>query len=144
MPIVFVRIDKYTGKQLSNDEDRQNIIPITEYVDDISLKVNGIHYMRWQIPLIVAYSITTHKSQSMTAHNSIVNETSINSPLTRGLQYVALSRATDLDKISLLSAIVRQKIILFQTNFWQNETIANFYSSLKKNYSTDIALIDKS
>ena len=87
------------------NEDRQNIIPITEYVDDITLKVNGIHYMRWQIPLIVAYSITTHKSQSMTAHNGIVYEPSIRSPFTRGLPYVALSRATDLDKVSLLSAI---------------------------------------
>jgi ATP-dependent exoDNAse (exonuclease V) alpha subunit len=135
-------MDKYTGKQLSNNEDRQNIIPITEYVDDITLKVNGIHYMRWQIPLIVAYSITTHKSQSMTAHNGIVYEPSIRSPFTRGLPYVALSRATDLDKVSLLSAI-RNDHFISNKFLAENETIANFYSLLKKNYSTDVALIDK-
>jgi hypothetical protein len=142
LPIVFVKMDKYTGKQLSNNEDRQNIIPITEYVDDITLKVNGIHYMRWQIPLIVAYSITTHKSQSMTAHNGIVYEPSIRSPFTRGLPYVALSRATDLDKVSLLSAI-RNDHFISNKFLAENETIANFYSLLKKNYSTDVALIDK-
>jgi ATP-dependent exoDNAse (exonuclease V) alpha subunit len=60
--------------------------------------------MRWQLPLIVAYSITTHKSQ-MTAHNGIVYDPSKKSPFTRGLPYVALSRATDLDKVALLSPI---------------------------------------
>ena len=98
--------------------------------------------MRWQTPLIVAYSITTHKSQSMTAHNGIVYEPSISSPFTRGLPYVALSRATDLDKVSLLSAI-RNDHFISNKFLAENETIANFYSLLKKNYSTDVALIDK-
>ncbi len=60
LPIVFVKLDRYTGTQLSTD------------VDKIRLTVNGTHYMRWQLPLILACSITTHKSQSMTAHNGIV------------------------------------------------------------------------
>jgi len=30
--------------------------------------------MRWQLPLIIAYSVTTHKSQSIIAHNGIVYE----------------------------------------------------------------------
>ena len=35
---------------------------------------DALTYMRWQLPLIIeAYSITTHKSQSMTAHNGIVH-----------------------------------------------------------------------
>ena len=41
-------------------------------INEIKLTVNGTHYMRWQLPFILAYSITTHKSQSMTAHNGIV------------------------------------------------------------------------
>ena len=97
--------------------------------------------MRWQIPLIVAYSITTHKSQSMTAHNGIVYEPSNNSPFTRGLPYVALSRATDLDKVSLLSAI-RKDHFISNKFMAENEAIANFYSFLKKKYSTDIAFVD--
>jgi hypothetical protein len=41
----------------------------------------------------------------MTAHNGIVYDPSKKSPFTRGLPYVAISRATDLDKVALLSPI---------------------------------------
>ena len=44
------------------------------------------------LDFILAYSITTHKSQSMTAHNGIVYEPSKNKPFARGLPYVAISR----------------------------------------------------
>ena len=66
MPIVFVKMDKYTGIQISPDVDKQNIVPFTECVNEEPLTVNGTSYMRWQL--------TTHKSQSMTAHNGIVYE----------------------------------------------------------------------
>ena len=105
LPIVFVKMDKYTGTQLSTDVHKQNIVPFTECVNEVPLTVNGTSYMRWQIPLILAYSITTHKSQSMTAHNGIVYEPSKTKPFARGLPYVAISRATDSDKVALLSAI---------------------------------------
>ena len=74
LPIVFVIMDKYTGIQISPDVDKQNIVPFTECVNKVPLTVNGTSYMRWLIPLILAFSITTHKSQSMTAHNGIVYE----------------------------------------------------------------------
>ena len=80
MPIVFVKMDKYTGIQISPDVDKQNIVPFTECVNEEPLTVNGTSYMRWQLPLILAYSITTHKSQSMTAHNGIVYEPSKTKP----------------------------------------------------------------
>ena len=60
LPIVFVKLDRYTGIQLSTDVDNQNIVPFTECVNDIRLTVNGTNYMRWQLPHILAYSITTH------------------------------------------------------------------------------------
>jgi len=82
-------------KQLSTDADKHNIVPFTECVNEIGLTVNGTHYMRWQLPLILAYSITTHNSQSMTAHNGIVYEPSKNKPFARGLPYVAISRSTN-------------------------------------------------
>ena len=41
----------------------------------------------------------------MTAHNGIVYDPSKKSPFTIGLPYVAISRATDLDKVALLSPI---------------------------------------
>jgi hypothetical protein len=42
-------------------------------------------YMRRQLPLILANSITTNKSQSMTAHNGIVYEPQKTKPFARGL-----------------------------------------------------------
>ena len=66
----------YTGTQLSTDVDKHNIVPFTECVNEIKLTLNGTHYMRWQLQLILAYSITTHKSQSMTDHNNNVYEPS--------------------------------------------------------------------
>ena len=94
-----------TGIQISPDVDKQNIVPFTECVNEVPWTVNGTSYMRWQLPIILAYSITAHKSQSITAHNGIVYEPSKTKPFARGLPYVAISRATDLDKVTLLSAI---------------------------------------
>jgi ATP-dependent exoDNAse (exonuclease V) alpha subunit len=71
---VFVKLDKYTGTQISTDVHKHKIVPFNE----TRLTVNGTHYMRWQLSLILAYSITTHKSQSMTANNGIVQEPSKN------------------------------------------------------------------
>jgi len=97
-------MDKYTGIQISLDVDKQNIVPFTECVNEVPLTVNGTSY-------ILAFSITTNKSQSMTAHNGIVYEPSKTRKFARGLQYVAISRATDLDKVALLLAIKRQVFI---------------------------------
>ena len=58
--------------------------------------------MCWQIPLILVYSIIFHKSQSMTAHKSIVYESSKNKPFATDLTYAAIPRATDLEKVALL------------------------------------------
>ena len=92
--------------------------------------------MRWQIPLIVAYSITTHKSQSMTAHNGIAYEPSLLNPFTRGLAYVALSRATEIEKVTLLSPLRTDHVIAdkFEAD---NQLIAYFYYSLNKNFNTN-------
>ena len=49
IPIVFVKMDKYTGAQLSTDITKQNIVPFTESVNEVSLTVHGTHYMRWQL-----------------------------------------------------------------------------------------------
>ena len=87
--------------------------------------------MRWQLPLILAYSITTHKSQSMTANNSIVYEPSKNKPFARGLPYVAISRATDLEKVALLLPIRPDHFIA------ENIKINEFYNNLNKKFNTD-------
>ena len=86
-------MDKYTGIQISPDVDKQNIVPFTECVNEVPLTVNGASY-------ILAYTITTNKSQSTTARNGIVYEPSKTKLFARGLPYVAISRATDLDKVA--------------------------------------------
>ena len=86
--------------------------------------------MRWQLPLILAYSITTHKSQSMTAHNGMVYEPSKNKPFARGLRYVAISRATDLKKVALLLPI-RPDHFINKTFIAENIKITEFYNNFK-------------
>ena len=83
--------------------------------------------MRWQLSLILAYSITTHKSQSMTANNGIVQEPSKNKSFAWGLPYVAISRATDLEKV----AFINKNFIA------ENNKINEFYNNLNKKFNTD-------
>jgi hypothetical protein len=115
-PIVFVKLDRYAGALLSTDLDKHNIVPFTEWVNEIRLTVNGTHYMHWQLPLILAYSIITHKLQSMTAHNGIVYK---------------LSKATDLEKVALLMQIRQDQFI--NKNFTaKNIKINEFFNNLNK------------
>ena len=52
------------------------------------------------------------------------------SPFTRGLPYVAISRATDLDKVALLSPIRTDHFITDKFKA-ENDTITTFYKNLK-------------
>jgi len=45
--------DRFAGAQISTDEDKQNMFPFPECVDDIILNVNGKDYIRWQLPNII-------------------------------------------------------------------------------------------
>jgi hypothetical protein len=88
-------------------------------------------YVLWQLPLILAYSITTHKSQSMM--ELCMNHKKQNHLL--GLPYVAISRATDLDKVVLLSAI-RPDHFINKTFTAENIEITEFYHKLKTKFNT--------
>ena len=101
---MFIKLDRYTGTQLSTDVDNHNIVPFTECVSEIQLTVNGTHYMRWQLPLI--------------------------------LPYVAISRATDLEKITLLLPI-RPDHFINKHFLAQNIKINEFYNNLNKKFNTD-------
>jgi len=59
-----------------------------------------------------------------------VYDTSKKSPFTRGLPYVAISRAADLDKVSLLSPIRTDHFITDKFKA-ENDTIPSFYKILK-------------
>jgi hypothetical protein len=42
---MFVKMDKYSGTQISPDVDKQNIVPFTECYNELPLTVNGTSYM---------------------------------------------------------------------------------------------------
>ena len=134
---MFVKLDRYTGTQLYTDVDKHNIVPFTECVNEIRLTVNGTHSMCWQLPLILAYSITTHKSQSMTAHNGIVYEPSKNKPFARGHSYVAISSSNIyVEKVALLLPI-RPDHFINKNFIAENIKINEFYNNLNKKFNTD-------
>ena len=98
MPIVFVHMDDYNGYSITTNN--LTIIPFTAQCDE-TIKIDK-NYHRWQIPLRPAFATTTYKMQGSTAKGNCVTLPSENSPWSRGLDYVANSRAKDLTKLFLL------------------------------------------
>ena len=41
LPIVFVKLDRYTGTQLSTDVDKHNIVPFTECVNALATSTHS-------------------------------------------------------------------------------------------------------
>jgi ATP-dependent DNA helicase PIF1 len=64
---------------------------------------------RLQVPLILAYAITTHKSQGMTLTNVEVNTDRI---FEHGQTYVAFSRATSLEGLFINGKMPRRELLL--------------------------------
>ncbi len=57
-------------------------------------------------------------------------------PFAKGLPYVAISRAIDLDKITLLS-VLRPDHFINKTFTAENIKITEFYNKLKTKFNTD-------
>lgn len=74
-----------------------------------------------QIPLMLAYAITSHKSQGMTISRLAINFSKV---FECGQTYVCLSRATSLDGLFLLSPFLKKHVIV-------NKDVIAFYESLK-------------
>jgi hypothetical protein len=72
----------------------------------------------------------------MTTHNCIVYDPLKKSPFTRGLPHVAISRATDLDKVALLSPVRKDHFITDKFKA-ENDAITTFYKNLKFKFNTD-------
>lgn len=73
-----------------------------------------------QIPLILAYAITSHKSQGMTISRLAVNFSKV---FECGQTYVCLSRATSLDGLFLLTPFLKSHVKV-------NKDVIAFYESL--------------
>jgi ATP-dependent exoDNAse (exonuclease V) alpha subunit len=65
-----------------------------------------------------------------------VYEPSKNKPFARGLPYVAISRATDLEKVALLLPI-RPDHFINKNFIVENIKINEFYNNLHKKFNTD-------
>ena len=73
----------------------------------------------------------------MTANNGIVYEPSKNKQFARGLPYVAISRATDLEKVALLLPIRPDHFIKNRNFIDENIKINEFYNNLNKKFNAD-------
>jgi hypothetical protein len=102
IPVVFVKMDQMIGGITGSNS---NVIPFTAVCDESDVYEGGYH--RWQLPLQAAAAITTHKMQGTTAIGNVVSSPSSGGSFTRGLDYVANSRVTQLDKLFLLKPMTK-------------------------------------
>jgi hypothetical protein len=84
-----------------------------KYFKKNPLRVNNRKYYRWQLPLIPAAALNTHKVQGLTCPNGIIYQPSENLPFARGLEYVAISRCTSIsnNKLILLAPLMQKHFI---------------------------------
>ena len=82
----------------------KNVIPVTMEKDEYHrLRIGNITYYRWQLPLIPAAALNTHKVQGFTAENGIVYKPTYGRrPWARALEYVAISRCTSISGTNLI------------------------------------------
>ena len=64
------------------------------------------------------------------------DSSSKNKPFARGLPYVAISRATDLEKVALL-LLIRPDHFINKNFIAENIKINEFYNNLNKKFNTD-------
>jgi hypothetical protein len=100
IPIVLVQMDSLKGF-LSKD----NVIPFAAQIDESHpLRTNGKIFYRRQLPLEISFASTIHKYQGLTAQHDVIVQPTPN-PFAFGLEYVAISRTTSLEKLHLLSPL---------------------------------------
>ena len=117
-----------------------NVIPIS-YKEDFhnALKVNDQKYYRWQLPLLPAGALNTHKVQGITATNGVViKPTAVGKdPYARGLEYVALSRCKTIcdHNLILLTILTKQHFVGNAGTRKQMILINNAYDKFRKSTS---------
>jgi hypothetical protein len=107
------------------------IVPFTEQPSFLNFCADDVPYTRFQIPLALASAITTHKAQSLTAPYGVVLKLANNSPFARSLPYVALSRATEIAKVLLISPALPTH---FHSHLAQRYSIDDEYQHLRNHF----------
>jgi ATP-dependent exoDNAse (exonuclease V) alpha subunit len=124
-------MDKDNGYSLSTLIS--NIVPFTAVCDD-TRKYNT-YYNRWYMPLEVAFAITTHKMQGATCTGNCVTQASIGAPFSRGLDYVATSRVTELKKLFLINPLTKTQ---FTSDRTDRRAIKKEYDRLNKSFNSSM------
>jgi hypothetical protein len=103
LPIVLVQMD---GTEESFPYTCYNkvprLVPICAIANTSRLSALGKKYARYQIPILPAHGRTGHSVQGYTAFDGVVDD--VGSQFFAG-EYVALSRATDIQKVFLLNPV---------------------------------------
>ena len=100
IPIVLVQMDSLKGFS-----SKDNIIPFAAQIDEsYPLRTNGKVFFRKQLPLEISFASTIHKYQGLTAQHDVIVQPTPN-PFAFGLEYVAISRTTSLEKLHLLQPL---------------------------------------
>jgi len=94
------------------------LCPPTDFTID---NVNGrIHASRTQVPLILAWALSIHKSQGQTLQRVRVNLGKI---FAKGQAYVALSRATTMDTLQVLNFDAARVVAHPRVLAWHEENL---------------------
>lgn len=101
--VILVAVDKYTGPA-SIATNGIHVVPVVSA--EAQWEVKQEVCQRKQFPLVLAFAITIHKSQSLTLARVVLNFE--RKDFTSGLSYVALSRIRDIEHL------------MFETAFFQN------------------------
>jgi hypothetical protein len=111
LPIVLVQMDG-TDESFSytcyNKVPR--LVPICSIANTSRIQALGSKYARYQILILPAHGRTGHSVQGYTAFYGVVDD--VGSQFFAG-EYVALSRATDIEKIFLLNPVQKNISLVF-------------------------------
>lgn len=110
LPVVLVQMDGFddpidptkSSFPYSCHDTVPRIVPLVPVSNSARLKVGDGKYTRFMVPFVPAHGRTGHSIQGYTAINGIVDD--VGSPFFAG-EYVALSRATSIESIHLLSPL---------------------------------------
>ncbi len=131
IPVVFVQMDNDNGYSIN--DLIPNIVPFTEYTETTEKWEKLYH--RWQLSLVPAAGITTFKMQGSTVKGNCVTNPSIKCPRTRGLDYVANSRVTEMSKLFLLSPLMEAN---FTSHPLERIAIDIEYKRLSDKFNTNV------
>jgi hypothetical protein len=113
LPVVLVQMDGFDDP---NDPTKSSfpyschdtvprIVPLVPVSNNARLKVGDGKYTRFMVPFVPAHGRTGHSIQGYTAIHGVVDD--VGSPFFAG-EYVALSRATNMESIFLLSPLMER------------------------------------